>query len=113
MNSPPEVGTNACLADATALAAQPAIPDRTQPRSRSAGVPGDAHGLRRLPQQRQLQPQTGRGLSTGGTIGFEVPGMGVFYPPNLTPDAEAGIGKWSEADIINAVRAAKGLRVNA
>jgi hypothetical protein len=39
--------------------------------------------------------------------------MGVFYPPNLTPDAEAGIGKWSEADIINAVRAAKGLRVNA
>src|SRR6478735_7527850 len=40
----------------------------------------------------------------GSDVGFQVPGLGVFYPPNLTPDAETGLGKWSEADIIKAVR---------
>lgn len=38
----------------------------------------------------------------GSDIGFEMPGMGVFYPPNLTPDAETGLGKWSDAEIIAA-----------
>jgi mono/diheme cytochrome c family protein len=38
----------------------------------------------------------------GSDIGFEIPGMGVFYPPNLTPDAETGLGKWSDAEIITA-----------
>ena len=38
----------------------------------------------------------------GSDIGFEMPGMGVFYPPNLTPDAETGLGKWSDAEIITA-----------
>lgn len=40
----------------------------------------------------------------GSDIGFGIPGLGYFYPPNLTPDAETGLGKWSEADIIKAVR---------
>jgi mono/diheme cytochrome c family protein len=44
----------------------------------------------------------------GSNVGFEIPGLGYFYPPNLTPDAETGIGKWSEAEIIAAVR--KGVR---
>src|ERR671925_274549 len=38
----------------------------------------------------------------GADIGFEIPGMGVFYPPNLTPDEETGLGKWSDAEIITA-----------
>ena len=38
----------------------------------------------------------------GSDIGFEIPGMGVFYPPNLTPDQETGLGKWSDAEIITA-----------
>jgi mono/diheme cytochrome c family protein len=38
----------------------------------------------------------------GSDIGFEIPGMGVFYPPNLTPDAETGLGRWSDAEIITA-----------
>jgi mono/diheme cytochrome c family protein len=38
----------------------------------------------------------------GSDIGFEMPGMGVFYPPNLTPDQETGLGKWSDAEIITA-----------
>jgi mono/diheme cytochrome c family protein len=44
---------------------------------------------------------------TGGTVGFEMPGLGSFWPPNLTPDA-TGLGGWSAAEIAAAVRA--GLR---
>ena len=40
----------------------------------------------------------------GSTVGFGAPGLGVFYPPNLTPDRETGLGSWSEADIARAVR---------
>ena len=38
----------------------------------------------------------------GSQIGFEIPGMGVFYPANLTPDEQTGLGKWSDAEIITA-----------
>jgi mono/diheme cytochrome c family protein len=51
-----------------------------------------------------FSPKPDEGYLQGGTIGFEVPGMGVFYPPNLTPHPDAGIGKWSEDDIVKAVR---------
>ena len=40
----------------------------------------------------------------GSNIGFQIPGLGVFYPPNLTPDIETGLGKWSEDEIMLAVR---------
>jgi mono/diheme cytochrome c family protein len=40
----------------------------------------------------------------GSDIGFELPGMGVFYPPNLTPHPENGTGRWSEADLVKAIR---------
>jgi mono/diheme cytochrome c family protein len=40
----------------------------------------------------------------GSGIGFAIPEVGTFYPPNLTPDRETGLGGWSEADIIRAVR---------
>ena len=29
--------------------------------------------------------------------------VGTLYPPNLTPDAETGIGKWSDLQFVNAV----------
>jgi mono/diheme cytochrome c family protein len=48
------------------------------------------------------QPNLKTPLS-GSEIGFEVPGLGVFYPPNLTPDPETGLGKWSKEEIIAAV----------
>ncbi|MGQ0662767.1 MAG: c-type cytochrome [Pseudomonadota bacterium] len=31
--------------------------------------------------------------------------FGTFYSPNITPDLEHGIGRWSEADFIRALRA--------
>lgn len=39
---------------------------------------------------------------SGSMIGFEIPGMGIFYPPNLTPDSKTGLGNWSEDEIIAA-----------
>ena len=40
----------------------------------------------------------------GGDVGFEIPGLGIFWPPNLTPDEETGLGSWSVDDILTAVR---------
>jgi mono/diheme cytochrome c family protein len=39
----------------------------------------------------------------GSEVGFEIPQLGTFYGPNLTPDPETGLGQWSEADIATAV----------
>ena len=47
-------------------------------------------------------PIAGASLS-GGTIGFEVPGLGAFWPPNLTPH-ETGLAGWSTSDIVDAIR---------
>jgi mono/diheme cytochrome c family protein len=30
--------------------------------------------------------------------------IGTFYPPNITPDKETGIGDWSDADFVNALK---------
>jgi mono/diheme cytochrome c family protein len=41
-------------------------------------------------------------LPAGGTA-FKTP-VGTFYPPNLTPDPVTGIGKWTDAQFVNAVQ---------
>lgn len=40
----------------------------------------------------------------GSEVGFELPGMGVFHGPNLTPDKETGLGNWSAAEIVTALQ---------
>lgn len=30
--------------------------------------------------------------------------VGTFYPPNLTPDAETGLGNWTDLEFVNAVQ---------
>ncbi|MCB9958492.1 MAG: cytochrome c [Rhodospirillaceae bacterium] len=40
---------------------------------------------------------------TGATVGFEMPGLGIFWPPNLTSDA-TGLGDWSDAEVATAIR---------
>ena len=42
------------------------------------------------------------GLPAGGTP-LTTP-VGTLYPPNLTPDAETGLGAWSDLDFVNAVQ---------
>jgi mono/diheme cytochrome c family protein len=48
-------------------------------------------------------PPDGVGLNTGGTK-FDLSFIGVIYAPNITPDAETGIGKWTDAQVVNAIR---------
>src|SRR5262245_37996192 len=36
----------------------------------------------------------------GSEVGFEIPNLGVFHGPNLTPDKETGLGNWSRDQII-------------
>jgi mono/diheme cytochrome c family protein len=47
-------------------------------------------------------PIADAGLS-GGTVGFEIPGLATFWPPNLTQHP-TGLAGWSEADIVTAIR---------
>jgi mono/diheme cytochrome c family protein len=49
------------------------------------------------------QPDQTRALA-GSDVGFEIPGLGKFYGRNLTPDVETGLGAWSEAEIVTALR---------
>lgn len=43
----------------------------------------------------------------GSEVGFEIPGLGVFHGPNITPDPDTGIGKWSVAQIVTALKTGK------
>ena len=49
------------------------------------------------------KPEAAKFLA-GSEIGFQIPGLGIFYPPNLTPDVQTGLGTWSEQDIATALR---------
>jgi mono/diheme cytochrome c family protein len=40
----------------------------------------------------------------GSDVGFELPGLGVFHGPNLTPDKETGLGTWTDAQILTALQ---------
>jgi len=48
------------------------------------------------------KPDTARALS-GSEVGFEIPGLGVFHGPNLTPDKDTGLGAWSADEIVAAI----------
>jgi hypothetical protein len=43
----------------------------------------------------------------GSDVGFEVPGLGVFYGPNLTPDKDTGLGNWTKEQIATAITTGK------
>jgi len=53
------------------------------------------------------KPDMARALA-GSEVGFEIPGLGVFYGPNLTSDKETGLGNWSKEQIVAALQ--KGTR---
>lgn len=48
-------------------------------------------------------PTGGDRLRLGGGLGLKSP-FGTFYAPNISPDPNDGIGRWSEADFITALR---------
>jgi mono/diheme cytochrome c family protein len=39
----------------------------------------------------------------GSEVGFEIPGLGVFHGPNLTPDKVTGLGNWTPEEIVAAI----------
>ncbi len=41
---------------------------------------------------------------TGGEHPIPAGALGRYYPPNLTPDIETGLGTWSSADIVGALK---------
>jgi uncharacterized protein YjiS (DUF1127 family) len=43
----------------------------------------------------------------GSEVGFEIPGLGIFHGPNLTPDPETGLGTWSTEQIAVAITKGK------
>lgn len=45
----------------------------------------------------------GAGLNAGGAK-FDLSFFGVVYSTNITPDAETGIGKWTDVQLVNAIR---------
>jgi mono/diheme cytochrome c family protein len=49
------------------------------------------------------KPDTDRYLG-GSDVAFEIPGLGVFVPPNITPDKKTGIGDWTEDQIVTALQ---------
>jgi mono/diheme cytochrome c family protein len=53
------------------------------------------------------KPDMSRALA-GSEVGFELPGLGVFYGPNLTPDKDTGLGNWTREQIVAALQ--KGTR---
>ena len=96
-----------CLATALVAAAAPALApalaqDARIARGKYLVAIMDCGGCH-TPGAFSGKPDMGRQLA-GESVGFQVPGLGIFYPPNLTPDRETGIGKWSEADVVKAVR---------
>jgi mono/diheme cytochrome c family protein len=40
----------------------------------------------------------------GSDVGFDMPGLGVFVGPNLTPDKATGLGNWSARQIVTALK---------
>lgn len=47
--------------------------------------------------------EKGGGEENAGGVELRTP-FGVFYGPNITPDPEHGIGNWTEADFLRALR---------
>ena len=63
---------------------------------------GDCH----TPGALTGKPDMSRYLA-GGDVGFQVPGLGTFVPPNLTPEKATGLGNWTKEQIITAFTVGK------
>jgi mono/diheme cytochrome c family protein len=44
------------------------------------------------------------GMEMAGGTEFDDPDLGHVVAPNITPDPETGIGRWTQAQIVNAIR---------
>lgn len=89
------------------LLAPPSRADSLAERGRYLATIMDCGGCH-TPGAMAGQPDKAR-LLGGSDLGFEIPELGVFYPPNLTPDKETGLGNYTAAQIKQALRTGKRL----
>ena len=68
----------------------------------NAAACGDCH----TPMDEQGQPLPGRDYAGGFEL--KLPGGGVVRSANLTPDADTGIGTWTEAQFVDKFKAFEG-----
>lgn len=57
-----------------------------------------------VPFEKSLEVDAGLQMPLIGGWGEEVPGLGKFTAPNLTPDPETGIGNMTDAQLARAIR---------
>lgn len=67
------------------------------------GSCGNCH----TPRSPSGQVMAGMALAGGFSFDTHDPGIGVITTPNITPDKETGIGNWSAAQIVDALRNGK------
>ena len=58
------------------------------------------------------RPLAGSDTGIAWTNPLESENPAVVYPPNITPDEKTGIGRWSDRQIANAIRAGAGRHTN-
>ena len=84
------------------LAAAPAHAEGDPERGAYLAAISDCGGCH-TPGALTPEPDMTRPLA-GNDIGFAVPGLGIFYPPNLTPDVSTGLGSWTADEMKRAIR---------
>jgi len=93
----------AIFAAATLLAAQtPASAETLLERGAYLTKSVAACGRCHTPRDANSNPIAGMELAGGAE--FSEPGTGHVVAPNITPDRETGIGRWTQAQIVNAIR---------
>lgn len=88
------------LAASTATTAGAESPESLVARGAYLAAVMDCAGCH-MPRGGDGLPLVEAGLS-GGNVGFEIPGMGIFWAPNLTP-SESGLGGWTDGEVATAI----------
>lgn len=97
------VVTSVLILSACSPADEPSAPRRTEIERGeylvSVGGCNDCHTAGHF-----TRAENQSGPLAGSDLAIVVPGLGAFVGPNLTPDVETGLGRWSEAEIVTALK---------
>ncbi len=97
----PAIGAAVVAAGVTAMASAETLLERGDYLVNTIAACGNCH----TPKDSSGREIVGEALSGG--FEFDDPGIGHVVGPNITPDPETGIGTWSEAQIVTALRDGK------
>jgi mono/diheme cytochrome c family protein len=57
-----------------------------------------------IPLDKLKLVESGVNLPMSGGRSIEIAGLGILHSPNITPDKETGIGNWTDAELVRALR---------